>query len=148
MFWLLALVLYGIVGKLFRFISPLSLNKLIIQKNISISLSYSGFLFGSTILILAAFEQSHVDVKRYGIQVLLSILLSLLIYPIFIFGLKKAFNIHDDLMSKKQKLQDDQQVPLPEFGYGVFEAAMYLAAGQLTAIIIGHVELGIIYPFF
>jgi uncharacterized membrane protein YjfL (UPF0719 family) len=144
MFWLLAMVLYGVVGKLFRFISPLSLNKLIIQKNLAIAISYSGFLFGATTLIMAAFEQNHIDVKRYGVQVLLSIILSLLIYPIFILGFRKAFNIQDDLMLKSH----ENEVPLPEIGYGVYEAAMYQAAGLLTSIIVGHVELGIIYPFF
>jgi uncharacterized membrane protein YjfL (UPF0719 family) len=144
MFWLLAMVLYGIVGKLFRFVSPLSLNKLVLQKNLAIAFSFSGFLLGSTILIMAAFEQNHIDVKRYGIQVLLTIILSLLIYPIFLLGFRKVLNIKDDLIDKNH----DKEVPLPELGYGVYEAAIYFSASLLTSIIVNHVELGIIYPFF
>ena len=83
MFWLYALVLFGLCIKMYRFSSRLKFNQLMIQKNLGLAFSFSGYLFGINTIILTAFNQEHLDIKRYAVQVTLSVLLSLIIFPIF-----------------------------------------------------------------
>lgn len=143
MFWLLSMVLYGFMGRLYGRISKLNLNVLMIQKNIGFALSFAGFLFGCTNLILTAFSQQHHDIKRYGIQVILAVILSLIIFPIFYNGFFKVFNI-----STSNKEKDSTTDRVPTIGFGIAEGSLFLASALLTTIIIGHIEFGIIYPFF
>lgn len=135
--WLFALVQYGFVTRLYRYISKLSFNKLLIQKNMGLGYSYAGFLFGSTIILTSAFTHEHHDITSYVIQVLLKVLLGALIVPIFRLGIVYIF-----------KITEKKTTEAPSLGFGLYEGAVFLTSGFLTSIIIGQIHFGTIYPIF
>lgn len=147
MFWLYALVLFGLCIKMYRFSSRLKFNQLMIQKNLGLAFSFSGYLFGINTIILTAFNQEHLDIKRYAVQVTLSVLLSLIIFPIFQKGIKLIFKIQEDLTSQESPYLLNE-VETPETGYGIYEGILFYSSALLTSVIVGQVQFGIIYPFF
>lgn len=147
MFWLYAMVLFGICIKLYGFASKLKFNQLMIQKNLGLAFSFSGYLFGALTIILMAFNQEHLDIKRYAIQVTLSVVLSLIIFPIFKRGISFIFKVQEDLLStSKQNLT--AELENVEVGYGVYEGILFFSSALLTSVIVGQIQFGIIYPFF
>ncbi|NBR40568.1 MAG: hypothetical protein EBT93_14335, partial [Alphaproteobacteria bacterium] len=109
--------------------------------HIGLGLSYSGFLMGSTIIITSAFSHEHHDITSYIIQVILKTLLGALIIPVFRAGITYIFKIRD-IHSNGLRDESDQ------LGHGIYEGAVFLTSGFLTAIIIGQIHFGTLYPFF
>jgi uncharacterized membrane protein YjfL (UPF0719 family) len=144
MLWLFAMVLFGFATKLYPYVSKFTVNKFLIRKNMSLAISYSGFILGCTIIILNSFDQEHFDIKSYGIQVFLRVLLSLIFYPLFRKGVLLIFKLHEE-KSIQADAKTDFDVPL---GYGVYEGATYLTTALLTSIIVARIQFGTIYPFF
>jgi uncharacterized membrane protein YjfL (UPF0719 family) len=138
--WLFALVIFGFSTKLYKYASKLTFNSLMIQKNIGMSLSYSGFIMGNTVLLCAAFSHEHHDITSYCIQVILKALLGILILPIFRAGISYIFRISTYVST------EDTDVNL--IGQGVYEGALFLTCAFLASIIIGQIHFGTIYPFF
>jgi uncharacterized membrane protein YjfL (UPF0719 family) len=141
MFWLFALVLFGFAIKAYSFFTKLNFKRLVMQMNSSVGYSYMGFILGCTYLITMAFSHTHYEVKTYGIQVILSIILSILIFPWFILGIHKIFKITNQYFN--ENIQEN-----PTIGYGIYEGATYFTSALLTSVIIGHIQFGIIYPAF
>ena len=139
--WLFALVIFGFATKLYKVISKLAFNKLMIQKSMGLALSYSGFILGCTIIITTCFDQEHHDITTYIFEVITKTLLGLLVFPLFRFGIIQIFRIQDDI---EEQANND----IPNLGYGVYECCVYLACSLLTSIIIGQIHFGTIYPFF
>lgn len=137
--WLFAMVLFGLSSKLYKFISKLPFNSLMIQKNLGLAISYSGFIMGSTIIISSAFSHEHHDITSYTIQVILKTLLGALILPIFRFGIIAVFKIQDTAINSSDE---------SNLGHGIYEGATFLTSALLTSIIIGQIHFGTIYPFF
>jgi uncharacterized membrane protein YjfL (UPF0719 family) len=137
--WLFSLVLFGFSSKLYKYVSKLQFNSLMIQKNLGLAMSYSGFLFGSTVIITSAFSHEHHDITGYTIQAILKTLLGTLILPVFIAGIKYVFKINES------EQHDSENSNL---GFGVYEGAIFVTSALLTAIIIGQIHFGTIYPFF
>ncbi|MDA8792793.1 hypothetical protein N9N67_06075 [Bacteriovoracaceae bacterium] len=153
--WLYSLVLLGLGTKLFKFVSKLPFNKLMIQKNLSLSFSYLGYILGITLILITSFDQDHSDLVSYCVQVLLKALLGCLIFPIVQFMIKRVFKLFvEDYSEEKEyktkktshatKLQNDSFT----FGQGIYEGSTYMATSLLTSIIIGQIYFGSIYPFF
>ncbi|MCR9205171.1 MAG: hypothetical protein NXH75_11365 [Halobacteriovoraceae bacterium] len=145
--WLFALVLVGFATKTFPIMSKLSFNRLLIQKNMALSVSYFGFFIGWSLIIASALNSQLTQIKWYAIQVVLKILLSLIVLPIFIKGIKIIFNLSDDLnlLVKDENLQDNTNV---ELGYGVYEGAIFFTSCFLTIVITGKINFGTFYPTF
>ncbi len=143
--WLYMLVIVGFSVKYFTFISKLTFNRLMIQKNLSLCFSYGGFSLGAGLIIASCFDQEHYDITVYCIQVLLKTILSLLIFPIFKKGLMKIFPV---------KLGDDRghegtlDHNIQSLGYGFYEGCVFIAGALLTTMIVNRIQFGIIYPFF
>lgn len=137
--WLFSLVLFGFASKLYKYVSKLAFNSLLIQKNLGLAFSYSGFLFGATIVIISSFSHEHHDIAGYIIQVILKTLLGALILPIFMMGIKYVFKINEED-------QTDQENS--NLGFGIYEGAIFLTSSLLASIIIGQIHFGTIYPFF
>lgn len=145
--WLLSVIAIGIAAKAYSWVSLLAFNKNIIQKNMGIAFSYSGFILGWSLIIATSLESDAKSFRWYATSVVLQILLSLIIYPLFHFGLGKVFKIqHDfnekDLEGSKGK-ESEKQV-----AYGFYEGASFLTACLLTSLIIGHIHFGTFYPIF
>lgn len=139
--WLFALVLFGFSTKIFKYVSKLSFNSLMIQKNIGLASSYAGFLFGNALIITSAFNHEHHDLGSYSIQVILKTLLSALIFPLFRLGIIAVFKI-------QEQMQTESTSETPHLGYGIYEGAVFLTCALLTSIITGQIHFGTIYPFF
>ena len=137
--WLFALVLYGFSTKLYKYVSSLPFNSLMIQKNLGMSISYAGFLLGTSIVLISAFNHEHHEITSYCLQVVLKAILAALVFPIFRMGLITIFRI--------QELKSDTEEPA-HLGLGVYEGAIFVTCGLLTSIIIGQIHFGTIYPFF
>jgi hypothetical protein len=140
--WLYSLVLFGFTTKLYQFVSQLSFNRLMIQKDIGLGFSYAGFLFGATHILSSAFISEHTDITSYGLQIFLKVLLSLIIFPVFIKGLKFVFKLQEE------DLHDAESLSAYNLGQGIFEGALFIACAYLTTIITGQIYFGTIYPFF
>lgn len=143
--WLYMLVIVGFSVKYFTFISKLTFNRLMMQKNLSLCFAYGGFTLGAGIIIASCFDQEHYDITVYCIQVLLKTILSLIIFPIFKKGLVKIFPVklgtdraHEGL------LEADQQ----SLGYGIYEGCIFISGAILTTMIVNRIQFGTIYPFF
>ncbi len=138
--WLFAIVLFGFATKSYSFFSKLPFGRLVIQKNLAIALSYSGFIWGWTIIIAGAINHPLTDIKWYLIQSVIKILLSIIILPIFQRGIVKIFKIVPS--------NEDSSLEDPEIGDGVYEGIAFLAACLLTSIITGNILFGTFYPVF
>lgn len=145
--WLFSMVLIGFASKTFPLMSKMSFNRLLIQKSLPLSFSYLGFFWGWVLIITSALDHKLISIKWYAIQVILKILLSLIVLPIFTRGLKFIFRIHDEKDDKKnQELKDD--VEINELGYGVYEGALFFTSCFLTIVITNRVFFGTFYPSF
>ncbi len=144
--WLYAVVLIGFSTKSFKILSKLSLNKNLVQKNLAVSFSYMGFIFGWTVLIASSFHHQMVDIKWFSIQIILKILLSLIILPIFIKGIKVIFKLQNDLENENGALVKDGVEAEP--GYGIYEGATFFTSCFLTTVITGNIYFGNFYPSF
>lgn len=141
--WLYATVLFGFACKSYPRFSKLSFNRLIIQKNNTAAISFSGFIIGWTAVIIGAITNDISDVKWFLIQSMLKTLLAIIIYPLFHLGLIKIFRIQATRPKEKNGKIDD-----PELGDGVFEAVIFLSSCLLTSVITGHINFGTFYPTF
>ena len=139
--WLFVLVLFGFGTKIFKYVSKLSFNSLMIQKNLGLGVAYSGFLFGNTIILMASFSHEHHDISSYMVQVILKVLLGVLVLPIFRYGITYIFQIQEEGISTTK----DETLHL---GHGIYFATTYITGALLSSIIIGQIHFGTIYPFF
>lgn len=142
--WLYMMVIVGFSVKYFSFISKLSFNRLLIQKNLSLCFSYGGFSLGAGIVIASCFDQEHYDITVYCIQVLLKTILSLMIFPIFKVGLSRLFPIK--LSSEQDYKGTDLEIQ--SLGYGLYEGCVFISGAILTTMIVNRIQFGTIYPFF
>lgn len=145
--WLFAMVLVGFSTKAYAIISKLSFNRLLVQKNLAIALSYTGFLWGQCLIISSALNHEITDIKWYSIQVILKLLLSLIIVPIFRKGLILIFRIQDDLPSKSDDNTHGANNEV-ELGYGIYEGAILFTSCFLTTVVTGNIQYGNFYPIF
>ena len=143
--WLYMLVIVGFSIKYYSFISKLSFNRLLIQKNLSLCFSYGGFTLGAGLIIASCFDQEHYDITVYLIQVLLKTILSLIIFPFFKKGLVRIFPIK---LGEERGLEGHIDTDMQSLGYGFFEGCVYISGAFLTTMIVNRIQFGTIYPFF
>lgn len=139
--WLFTMTIMGLAAKSYRFISKLDFNKLLIQKNISMAFSYTGFFLGCTILTAISIDNNLIDLLEYSKQTALKILLSLIIFPVFRNGLIWFFRMKEDF----DKSSPDGDLDNPEIGYGIYEGALFFTSCYLTSIISEHIQFGTFY---
>jgi uncharacterized membrane protein YjfL (UPF0719 family) len=143
--WLYMLVIVGFSVKYYTFISKLTFNRLLIQKNLSLCFSYGGFSLGAGFVIASCFDQEHYDITVYCIQVLLKTVLSLIIFPLFKKGLVKIFPIR----MGEQRIHEGQiDTEMQSLGYGFYEGSLFISGAILTTMIVNRIQFGTIYPFF
>lgn len=140
-FWLQSLVIYGVSTRLFKYISPLSFNSLLIQKNIGLAIAFSGFLLGNTVILISALTIENFDLVDFIVQVLLKVNLGILIMPLFYYSLSYIFKITIKVETKSS----DQTAHL---GQGIYGCSLYLVGAYLTSVIVAQIHFGTIYPFF
>ncbi|ATH08962.1 hypothetical protein BIY24_13695 [Halobacteriovorax marinus] len=145
--WLLSMVLLGFSTKSYSLISKLSFNRLLVQKNLAVGISYLGFIWGWALVINASFDHELLNLKWYSIHVILKLILALLIIPIFRSGLIFIFKLQDDFnIANKSKANTNDSSA--EIGYGVYEGAIFFTSCFLTTVITGNINFGNFYPVF
>jgi hypothetical protein len=144
--WLYMLVILGFSIKYFTFISKLSFNRLLIQKNLSLSFSYGGFTLGAGLIVASCFDQEHYDITVFMVQVLLKATLSLIIFPLFKKGLMRIFPIR--IGRDERHLEGEVDTEMQSLGYGFYEGCVFISGAILTTMIVNQIQFGTIYPFF
>ncbi|MBT3983413.1 MAG: hypothetical protein HOE90_18810 [Bacteriovoracaceae bacterium] len=143
--WLLAIALFGFSSKLYFLLSRFQFNKLIIQKNMALAFSYSGYILGFTMVIVSSIDQPVRSIENYTVNVILKIILSLIIFPIFRYGIIHIFSL-TDVIGKKGKNDTNLNIDDPNMGQGIFEGALLFTSFYLTTVITGYISYGKIYP--
>lgn len=143
--WLFAIVLIGFATKSYQFISKMPFNRLIIQKNYPMSFSYTGFIWGWSLIISTALNHPLNNIKWYSIQVILKILLAAIIFPIFKIAITKIYSLQDEFNQTKTDKEIAEITP-PLIGQGIYEGLLFLTCSILTTLITEHVNFGTFYP--
>ncbi len=138
--WLFSMVLLGFAYKAYSIFSKMPFARLLMQQNLGASISYAGYTLGWTMLITGAIDQSLTDIKWYSVQVLLRLLLSLIIFPIFRKGIMIIFRVD------KNYATDKEPTPEGSLGYGIFEGCLFFTSAFLTTVITEHIHFGTFYP--
>lgn len=138
--WLFSMVLLGFAYKAYNVFSKMPFARLLLQQNIGVALSYTGYLWGWTMLITGAVDQPLTDIKWYSVQVLLRLLLSLIIFPIFRKGIMLIFRVNKHYETDKEPTIEGS------LGYGIFEGALFFTSAFLTTVITEHIHFGTFYP--
>jgi hypothetical protein len=147
--WLFSMVLLGLWAKAFHLTSTFSFNRMLLSKSIPLAISYLGFIFGATLIMTSAMHNPMEDVRFYAINTILKILLALIIFPFFKFGLKKIFKIekinNEEMNYFNETGSDDQSKIL---GIGLYEGIIGLTTAYLTTVITENIDFGTFYPVF
>jgi hypothetical protein len=90
------------------------------------------------------------DIRVYGINAILKILLALIIYPVFKYGLIKIFQIEQFSSEQRSSIgvllgEEGEQKAL---GIGLYEGILGLTSAYLTTIITENIDFGSFYPVF
>ncbi len=141
--WLLAMVVMGFGTKYYAFLTRLPVAQLASAKHPSLAVSYFGFTLGLGWLVGESFSQEHFDITVYCVQVLLKVMLSLIVFPLFRRGVHRLFPAVAGTPDAPGGDPDSQG-----WGHGIYEAAVFLTAAVLTSLIVNHIQFGTIYPFF
>jgi uncharacterized membrane protein YjfL (UPF0719 family) len=142
MLWLLAMVIFGLSARVFHYFSKQVLAQDIYQKILGAPLSFSGYILGISIIIMTSFQQEHYDIKSYSLRIILKILLSFLIFPLFIKGLKKLFRMNDHLEYSESSPNANIST-----AKGIFEGGLFLSAALLTLLIVFNVQFSGLISF-
>lgn len=141
--WLFSIVLFGFCIKLFKYFSKLTFNKLVTQKNMALAFSFSGFVLGSAILINSSMSRSIYSIPNYIQLVFLKILLTFILFPLFLIGIKRVFLLQNETGERGNKMLNPDN---PEIGFGVYEGSLFLSSALLTAVVSGQIMFGVFYP--
>ncbi|MFZ8933414.1 MAG: hypothetical protein ACO20H_09870 [Bacteriovoracaceae bacterium] len=144
--WLFTMVIIGFATKTYPLISKFQFNKLLVQKSISLSLSYSGFFLGICLIITSSINHQVIDIKEYVIHTCLQILLSLIILPIFRKGLILVFSFQESMATNE--IDEVKEIENPTIGHGIYEGILFLTCCYLTSVITGQLYFGTFYPRF
>jgi len=134
--WLFTIVLLGFAVKSYRIVSKLNFESLLSQKSYALGFSYFGFFISWTIIIASALNQPINDIKKYGFGLILKIILSLLILPLFKIMLTFIFQIQEDLEIK----HSDKRLDLPSFGFGIYEGVIFLTSAYMTSLVTSNIQ--------
>lgn len=143
--WLFSIVLFGFCIKLFKYFSPLSFNKLMTQKNMALAFSFSGFVIGCALLINSSMSRLIYTIPEYIQLVFLKILLTMILFPVFLMGIKKVFLLQDESKDSSRIMINSDN---PELGYGIYEGSLFLASAMLTVVVSGQIMFGVFYPIY
>jgi len=146
--WLFTTVLFGFALKTFQIITQKNLNQIILQKNNFDSITHLGFCWSWTLLINSALDIEINNYTRFMTFSIIQIVLSIIIFPIFHFGIGRIFGIKKSLISKNIA-SSNSKINLPsvnEDQSGINDALIFLSAAYFTSMITGQVHFGSFYP--
>lgn len=134
--WFFTIVLLGFAVKSYPFASKLNFENLLGQKSYALGLSYFGFFSAWIIIIASALNQPIRDIKQYGFELVLKIILSLLILPLFKLMLNFIFRIQEDLDIK----HSEEKSYLPSYGFGIYEGVLLMTSAYMTTLVTSNIK--------
>ena len=143
--WPLTLVVMGFASKTYAMVSKLPFNRLLIQKNLSIAFSFSGFIIGWALIISSSIHLPIGDVYWYTIHVILKLLLSIMIFPLFKKGIIFVYKFQEEKITDSSSKTN---IYGPEIGIGIYEGTLFITACYFTTVITNHIHFGTFYPLF
>lgn len=152
--WLFSMAVTGFAMKSFDLVSNLPFNTLMTQKNLAIAFSYTGFIWGWTILISNGLHHELLDIRTYSAQFLLKILLSAIIFPLFKRGLTLIYQLKEEVAdvhvgsASNSTHFEIKTSEGPNIGTGIYEGILFFTAAFLTGIITSNIDFGTFYPVF
>lgn len=144
--WLLAMALLGFATKSYSIVSKLSFNRLLVQKNLSVAFSYLGFFLGWSLIIAFSLKQELIEIRWFSAQVILKIILSLIIFPVFRKGIQVFYRLEDKIEMSDRIDSDTGNNEL--IGFGIFEGILFFISCYLTTVITSNIHFGDFYPVF
>ncbi len=141
--WLMSNVSFGVAIKFFKFFSNLNFNRLLLNKNIALAFSFSGYLFGWMLILNSSMSKKIVRIDQYTLQLILKILLSSIIFPLIKKGITTVYGLNESKNFLQRQKNDDSFSPT--VGHGVFEGAIFLTASFLATMVTGHIIFGKFY---
>ncbi len=133
--WMLAIVICSLASKAYYWIFHIKLENAISQKDLAESFSYLGFMLGCTLLITSSFNNELIHFQGFFIKMILKVLLSLIILPVFIWSIKLIYNINIELKQSENRLLE----------HGIYKGAVFFVASSLTMVVTGNINFGIFY---
>jgi hypothetical protein len=93
---------------------------------------------GLIIILSSSLNHPLLDIQIYSIEVILKIILSLIILPIFRKVIPLIFRMQDDISPSSKPLQK-QVSEGPATGYGIYEGIVFLTSALFTTVITEHI---------
>lgn len=137
--YLLLLVIFITLLKMYPFISVFNLKESLKTRDLSAALSFSGYIIGIIILCITAQENPLGNYQHQLLQITTQIILAVLLFPIFKFGINKVFKIKrsDAFLTEEKRL-----------GYGISEGAIFCLSSLFTSILIPSIKVTSAFPIF
>lgn len=130
------LKLYGVIS-LFKFKNYLAKDEL------SVALSFSGFVISVCIICIYSLENNISDYHIYLLQIGTKIIFSMLMFPLFETIIVKVFQIQH---TKDQS--SNVQEKYSKLGYGIFEGATFCLSSIFTSLLMPSINITSILPIF
>lgn len=111
--------------------------------NLGVALSYLGFILGLTMIITTSLSRPLEGIESFAIEAFMSIILSLIILPIFTKGFTLIFRIDHTWTNEDET---SERATVAHLGHGIYEGALFFTSFYLTGSITGHINFGPFYP--
>jgi hypothetical protein len=134
--WSITIVLVGFSVKSFPFASKLDFSNLLGKKSLALGFSYFGFFLAWMIIIASAINLDIYDIKAFAIGVVVRIILSLLLLPLFKIMLVFIFRIKEDFERKTW----DENNEMPSLGFGIYEGIIILTSAYMTTLVTSKIS--------
>ncbi len=131
--WSITIVLLGFSVKSYSFFSKLEFSELLSKRSFALAFSYFGFFFSWVLIIGSALDQEIFNIKNYASGVVLKIILSMLILPLFRNALIFIFRLKEDL--ERKETEGD-----PSIGFGLYEGLLILTCAFMTTLITSNLN--------
>lgn len=136
-------VAFMVLLKLYSFTSIFHLKNYIAKKDLSVALSYSGYIVAITILCVFAQEDSSASYQIHLLTILSKLIWAIILFPLFKLGIVYIFKV--------QAIQDKDPKAgnvYPKLGYGIFEGATFCMSSIFTSLLMPAINITTALPIF
>jgi uncharacterized membrane protein YjfL (UPF0719 family) len=129
--WFLTLIYLGVSSKIFTALTSFHFFKDILSKNLGASISFAGFMLGSSLILFMCLDQEYVEFGEYFIQMASDLTLCLFFAPIFYLCLKRIYLRNNHYTTMLYIKDGPFQLHLVA---GLTEGTLFLASSILTIL--------------
>lgn len=136
-------VVFMMLLKLYHFTSVFHLKSYIAKKDLSVALSYSGYIIAMTTLCVFAQEDSSASYQVHLLTIMSKIIWAILLFPIFKYSIVFIFKVQH-----KENQDKASSIGSAKLGYGIFEGATFCMASIFTALLMPAINMTTALPIF